>query len=113
MLSGIPVIYGIKPLESSTTPAHELGSVGYASDGRKFRYCQNNVTNAMVAGELQQARVEDTGEQSILVSTSASIGDTVVTIASVTVTANQYENGYLVATGEGGTGNGLYYKIKS
>src|SRR3990167_3551856 len=113
MLAGLPVIYGIDPFSSETEPSHQLGTIGITTDGRKFRYVRNNVTNAAVAGELQQSSVEDTGDQSLLMA-AGSIGDrTVTTVGTVTVTANQYADGYIVFTAEGGTGNGLYYKIKS
>ena len=113
MFSGYPTIFGINPYETTTGALHNLGTIGVTQDGRYFRYCLNNASNAMVAGELQQSRVEDTGDQSLLVAV-ASIGATsVTTTGTVTVTANQYGNGYLVATGEGGTGNGIYYRIKS
>lgn len=112
MLSGLPVIYGINPFASETVPSHPLGSLGIASDGRKFRYALAGVS-ALVAGELQQGRVEDQGDQSLLVAAAAIGATSVTTVGTVTVTANQYANGYLVVTGEGGTGNGLYYRIKS
>lgn len=112
MLSGVPTVYGINPYESETTPSHNLGTLGFTQDGRKFRYARNG-SAAAVAGELQQGRVEDTGDQSLLMA-AGSIGDkTVTTVGTVTVTANQYANGYIVFTAEGGTGNGLYYRIKS
>jgi len=113
MLGGFPVIYGINPLASEASPSHQLGAVGYTADGRKFRYCRNNVTNAMVAGTLQQARVEDTGDQSLVVAAAAIGATSVTTVGTPTLTANQYANGYIVATGEAGTGNGIYYRIKS
>jgi len=111
MLSGLPVIYGINPYSESSTPEHQLGSIGFSADGRKFRYAKTG--GSLTAGELLQTSVEDTGDESLLVA-AAAIGDrTVTTVGTVTVTANQYANGYLVATAEGGTGNGYYYKIKS
>lgn len=113
MLHGAPVIYGIDPYETETVPSHELGAIGVSPDGRTFRYCLNNSTNAMVAGELQQGRAEDTGDQSLLMAAAAIGATQVTTVGTVTVTANQYANGYIVFTAEGGTGNGLYYKIKS
>ena len=113
MLSGVPTIFGINPYDSETSPSHQLGTIGITTDGRRFRYCLNNASTAMVAGQLQQGRAEDTGDQSLLMA-AASIGATsVTTVGTVTVTANQYANGYIVFTGEGGTGNGLYYRIKS
>jgi len=112
MLSGVPVIYGIDPYSEETDPSHQLGSIGISNDGRKFRYAKVGASD-LVAGELLQSRVEDTGDQSLLVA-AAAVGDTsVTTVGTVTVTANQYANGYLIATGEGGTGNGMIYKIKS
>ena len=113
MLSGLPAIYGIDPYSSEATPSHQLGVIGYAEDGRRFRYVKNNATNAMVAGELQQAEAEDTGEQSLAVAAAAVGSKTVTTTDTVTVTANEYADGYLIGTAEGGTGNGIAYKIKS
>lgn len=113
MLTGVPIIYGIDPYSSTSDPLHQLGSLGFTADGRRFRYVKNNASNAMVAGELQQAEAEDTGEESLAVAATAIGSTTVTTTDTVTVTANEYADGYLVATAEGGTGNGLYYKIKS
>jgi len=111
MLSGLPIIYGIDPYNSESSPSHQLGTIGYDSDGRKFVFCKNNATNAMVAGNLQQAPVEDTGDQDLAIAAAASAGDTKVSLAAATVTANQYADGYLVVTVT--PGEGLYYKIKS
>ena len=111
MLGGIPVIYGISPFSEESTPSHLVGTIGYTPDGRKFKYAKFGA--ALTAGELLQSAVEDTGEESILMA-AASIGAKEVTTAdSITVTANQYANGYMVATAEGGTGNGYLYRIKS
>src|SRR3990167_4332605 len=112
MLSGLPVIYGINPHASEAVPSHPLGALGFTSDGRKFRYCLAG-ESALVAGELQQGRVEDAGDQSLVVEAAAIGATSVTTTGTVTVTANQYANGFLVATGEAGTGNGLYFRIKS
>ena len=111
MLSGLPVIYGIDPYEYEAVPSHPLGSIGYTDDGRKFRYCKNNGTNAMVAGNVQQSPVEDTGDEDLAIAAVAAIGDKQVSLAAATVTANQYADGYLVITVT--PGEGLYYKIKS
>lgn len=112
MLTGLPLIYGINPYESEENPSHELGAFGYTNDGRKFVYVKNNDTNAMVAGELQQTAAEDTGDQGLTVAANAAIGASQVSLATATVTANQYAGGYVVFTVTG-TGIGLYYKIKS
>lgn len=113
MLGGFPVIFGLNPYKSSTIPEHPLGTIGVTPDGRKFRYALNNADNAAVAGELQQGRAEDTGDQSVAIEAAAIGATEVTTTGTLTVTANQYANGYLIATGEGGAGNGLYYRIKS
>ena len=111
MLTGVPVIYGIDPYNEESVPSAPLGAIGYSADGRKFKYAKFGA--ALTAGELLQTSVEDTGDESLAVA-AASIGATQVTTTdTVTVTANQYAGGYLVATAEGGTGNGYYYKIKS
>lgn len=99
-------------MASGTTPLHQLGTIGVTPDGRKFRYCRNNASTAAVAGELQQSPAEDTSEES-LVMVAASAGATAVTTAAITVTVNEYADGYIVFTAEGGTGNGYMYRIKS
>src|SRR3990167_11495226 len=98
MLSGPAMIFGINPYASETVPSHQLGTLGQTDDGRKFRYALNNSTNAAVAGELQQGRAQDTGDQSLLVAATAVGAFEVTTVGTVTVTANQYANGYLIAT---------------
>ena len=111
--SGIPAIYGIKHLESGTEQLHQLGVIGFTTDGRKFRYAQVGSSTALVAGNLIQSQAEITGDQSVVVA-AAAIGDTeVVTTGTVTVDANEYADGYLFATGEASTGTGNFYRIKS
>lgn len=111
MLTGLPVIYGINPFSESATPEHQLGAIGVTADGRKFRYARAGGT-ALVAGELLQAGAENTTNQSVVVAAAAIGATSVTTTGNVTVTANQYANGYLIATGEAGVGNGYMYKIK-
>lgn len=112
MLGGIPVIYGINPLQETSTPLHALGTLGVTPDGRKFRYVYSGAS-ALVAGELQQSPAETSDSQSLIVA-AASVGAfTVTTTDTTTVTANEFANGYLITTGEGGTGNGFAYRIKS
>jgi len=108
--SGLPVIYSIKPLESESTESHSLGTVGYTSDGRKFRYAKAGAT-ALVAGDILQSPAEVTNHQG-RVPTAATAGATSITVAlgATAATENQYAEGYLVVTTT--PGNGLYYKIK-
>ena len=109
-LSGLPVIYSIKPLESEVGQSHRLGTVGYSSDGRKFRYAKAGAT-ALVAGDILQSPAEVTNHQG-RVPTAATAGATSITVAleATLATENQYAEGYLVVTVT--PGNGLYYKIK-
>lgn len=108
MLSGIPVIYGIDPFSSSADPVHDLGSIGIAADGRRFRYAKAG-GSALVAGTLVQAPAEDTGDQNIA-ATAAAIGAKQVVTASMTVTKNQYAGGLMIVTVT--PGEGYAYRIK-
>ena len=105
-ISGVP--YAV----DEANPTQVLGTLAVATDGRKFRYVKAGAS-ALVAGELLQSPAEVTGDQSLAIA-AAAIGDlTVTTTGTVTVTANQYAGGLLITTGEGGTGNGIAYRIKS
>lgn len=111
--SGESVIFGsVPPVANDAAPVHQLGQRMVTADGRAYRYVRNGGT-ALVVGNLLQSIAEDTGEQSLLVA-AAAIGDlTVTTTDTVTVTVNQYAGGYVLVTGEGGTGRGEMYRIKS
>ncbi|MEB3215552.1 MAG: hypothetical protein VKN72_04715 [Nostocales cyanobacterium 94392] len=93
-------------------PTHELGEKIYTPDGRAFRYVLNGA-GALTAGTLIQSPAESTANQSRLVAAAAIGATTVTTTDTVTVTANQYAGGWLIGTGEGGTGNGIAYRIAS
>jgi len=113
MFTGVPVIYGIDPHNEEEVPQHDLGTIGVTHDGRKFRYARNSSAAALTAGELLASAAENTTNQSVVVA-AASIGDmSITTTGNVTVTANQYANGYVLGTGEASTGNGILYRIKS
>lgn len=110
MLGGLPTIYGINPFETTTDPLHALGTIGISVDGRKFRYAEVGET-ALVAGNLLQSAAEATDSQGLAVA-AAAIGDTEVTTTStLTVTANEFANGYLVVTITPGLGH--VYRIRS
>lgn len=112
MLSGLPIIYGINPFDTSTTPLHQLGTLGFTSDGRKFRYARAGAV-ALVTGDLLQSPAEVTGAQSRIVA-AASVGDTSITTTdTLTATADQFVDGYIIVTGEASTGTGHIYRIKS
>ena len=110
MLFGVPVIYGIDPHSEETVPSHQLGSIGFTGDGRRFRYAKAGAT--LVAGNLLQSPAEVTANES-QTPAAAALGATSITISAIgaTVTANQYGDGYIVVTNT--PGNGTMYKIKS
>lgn len=108
-LSGSVQVVAQSLLSSSSTQLHNLGELVHSNDGRAFRYCKAGGT-ALVQGKLQQAQAEDTSDQGIT-PTAAAVGDTsVVTSSTMTVTANQYAQGWMVVTVT--PGEGYQYKIK-
>jgi len=89
---------------------HNLGELVHSNDGRQFRYCSAGGT-ALVAGDLQQSKVENTSDADLAVA-AAAIGDTtVVTTTTVTVDLNEYAQGFLVVSTAPGLGQVL--KIRS
>jgi len=109
-LTGNIIVAAQGLFEEKSTSLHNLGELVYTNDGRSYRYVKAGVT-ALVAGKLQQAPAEDTSDQDIT-PTAAAIGDiTVLTSSTMTVTANQYANGWMIVTVTPGVG--IQYKIKS
>ena len=93
--------------EESDSALHELGELVHAAD-RAYRYCKAGGT-ALVAGKLQQSSAQDTGDHNLAIA-AASAGDTaIVTTSTVTVTQNQYADGYAVIADD--SGEGYIYKI--
>lgn len=89
---------------------HNLGELCFSNDGRAFRYVKAGGT-ALVAGKLQQASAQVTGDQN-LTAVAAAVGDfTIASTTTVTVTANQYAGGYALITVTPGVG--YIYSIKS
>lgn len=109
-LFGVPVIYGIKPHETEDVPSHQLGSIGVDGTGRKFRYVRAGAA-ALVVGELQQSKAENTNDQALAFSAAAIGATTVTTTTTVTVDANEYAGGYLVVSVTPDLGR--TYRIKS
>lgn len=102
---GAPVAQGL--FQESSLQNQNLGAIAFANDGRVFRYAQAG--EALVAGNLNQCIVEDTGDQNLSVAAAVADATSVVTTSTVTVTANQYAEGYLVVASS--TGLGYSYKI--
>lgn len=96
--------------DSSSAQLHNYGELVHTNDGRAFRYCEAGGT-ALVSGSLYQGVAENTSDADLAVA-AASIGDeTVTTTSTVTVSANEYANGFLVVNTTPGLGK--VYAIKS
>src|SRR3990167_3628830 len=113
MLSGIPAIYGIDPFSTETVPQHQLGSLGFTSDGRKFRYAKVGSGAALVAGDTIQTPAETTGAQARSLAAAAAGATSITTTDTLTAAANEFADGYIIVTGEASTGTGHAYRIKS
>ncbi|MBI5732620.1 hypothetical protein HY967_01530 [Candidatus Jorgensenbacteria bacterium] len=105
-----PVVVAAQTLHSSSADKyHMLGEIIFANDGRAFRYCKAGTT-ALVAGKLQQSSAEDTGLQN-LTAVAAAVDDlSVASTTTVTVTANEYAEGFALVTVTPGVGR--QYKVK-
>jgi hypothetical protein len=105
-----PVQIAAQTLHSSSADKmHQLGELVFANDGTAFRYCKAGAT-ALVAGKLQQSSAEDTALQN-LTAVAAAIGDlSIVSTTTVTVTANEYAEGWVLVTVTPGVGR--QYKVK-
>lgn len=109
MLTGTgPQVVAQGLFDQSATAVHNLGETVYANDGRVYRYARAGAV-ALVPGRLQQASAQVTGDQN-LTAVAAAVGSTsLVSTTAVTITANQYANGYAVITT--GAGAGYQYRI--
>ena len=107
-LSG-PVQVAAQTLHSSSADKyHNFGELIFSNDGRAFRYCKAG--EALVAGNLYQSAAEDTGTQN-MTAVAAAIGDTLIaSTTTVTVTANEYAEGFILVSVTPGVGR--QYKIK-
>ncbi len=94
--------------EVSATKKYPLGTRWKLADGREFAYCKAGAV-ALEAGLLGTVITTPVHEDTVTVAHPA--GTKVVTITAASVTANQFEDGYLIVTE--GTGIGEMYKIRS
>lgn len=109
-LTGAAQVAGQNLFTSSSYKAHQLGEIVFSNDGRAFRYAKAGAV-ALVPGKLQQASAEVTADQN-LTAVAAAIGDlSIAASTTVTVTANQYAEGWAMITVT--PGQGYQYKIKS
>lgn len=108
-LSG-PVVVAAQSLNvTSVDQLHKLGEVIFANDGRAYRYCEVGGTD-LIAGNLQQSQAQDTDTQD-LTAVAAAVDDlAIVSTTTVTVTANEYAEGFALISVTPGVGR--QYKIK-
>src|SRR3990167_7468599 len=111
--TGPTQIFSGNPLTTDeANPTHDLGEKLVTPDGREFRYVLAGGT-ALVTGNLIQSQAQATDSQSLIVAAAAIGALTVTTTDTTTVTANEFAGGYLIPTGEAGTGRGEVYRIAS
>lgn len=105
-----PVVVAAQTLHSSSADKlHMLGETVFTNDGAAFRYAKAGGT-ALVAGKLQQSSAQDTGLQN-LTAVAAAVGDLSISASTtVTVTANEYAEGFIFVTVTPGVGR--TYKVK-
>lgn len=109
-MTGLPVVYAIKPHEQSTDQRHPLGTMGFTNDGRIYRYA-NAGGSDLDPGKLAIAVDIDSNQEDIAVNTFT-IGETTMTVtAGATISANEYDEGFVNITSS--TGEGIMYSIKS
>ena len=104
-LTGLPILYGIDTLDSSTLQSHPLGAIGYDAFGRKYRFSQAGAV-ALVKGNLLQSPARDVQYTDMAVQTAAALdaGTLEVTIGTTATTANQFVEGTLVVSVTPGIG---------
>ena len=93
----------------SADQLHRFGEIVHSNDGRAYRYCKAGGT-ALVAGNIQQGSAEDTGDQDLTPAATAIGATEIVFTSTVTVTANQYAEGFASITTSAGIG--YVYPIK-
>lgn len=109
-LSG-PVLVAAQQVHSaSTSQLHRFGELVFANDGRAYKYVRCDASTAVVSGNIYSNAAEDTDTQD-LVAVAAAIGDlSIVSTTTVTVTANEYAEGFILVSVTPGVGR--MYKIK-
>jgi len=98
-----PVVVGQGLFVDSADQLHALGEKVYTNDGRAYRYGLAGAT-ALVAGNTQQGSAQDTGDQDLTPAATAIGATSIVFTSTVTVTANQYANGFAAITTSAGVG---------
>ncbi len=86
-----------------STAGTQLGALATTGDGRYYRYALAGAS-ALVVGKVQQSAVEATGNEALAIAAAAVGATQIVTTSTVTVTANQYQGGYVAITQTPGLG---------
>lgn len=110
-LSGYTLIEAQGIYEGSTIQQHALGQMAMTGDGRKFRYVKAG--ELLVTGDLYQNAAVSTNFVSMATQAAAAIGASTVavTLGGTAVTANMFDEGYLVVSA--GAGIGQQFQIES
>ncbi len=95
---------------SSSTQGTDLGAFATSGDGRCFRYVLAGGTTLAI-GKVQSAPAETTTWEDLDIAAAAIGATSITTTTTLTVTANQWTNGFMTCTN--GTGAGYNYQIKS
>lgn len=110
-LTGPTIIEAQSIYESNAVPTHSLGQLAFSNDGRKFRYVKAG--ELLVTGDLYQNEAVSTNFVSMATPSASAKGssEVEVTLGGTAVTANLFDDGYLVVSA--GTGIGQQFQIKS
>lgn len=110
--SGTPIAIGQDAFQSSSTPVHSVGQIGYTADGRTFRYVKAGASN-LVVGNALQAPVEDTDHDDVAVrATAAGSLELLITTGSGNGALDAGEYDYGLAVVDTTPGLGYAYKIE-
>tara|TARA_R100000687_G_scaffold78464_1_gene71859 strand:+ start:898 stop:1644 length:747 start_codon:yes stop_codon:yes gene_type:complete len=107
--------YGWEKVETSTQ-RHPLGTAMVFQDGRRFRYAENGGTAIGEGLLVQTEAVVANHDEDLVVATSASVGDTgiSVTLGGTAAAVNIYKEGYIfINIPVSSTSPHEFYKIKS
>ena len=103
--------YGQEKVETSTQK-QKLGTRAVTPDGRVFYYAENSGTAITTAGQLVDGIAAVGADDGDLATAALAAGSlTVTTTTSLTVTKNQYKDGYLFVNDNAAQGE--VYRIKS
>jgi len=106
VLSGTVQIFENDVTDTTSTQKHPLGTLGFTTDGRKYRYTEAGGTT-LAAGKISVAAAQVANHENLSVTTAVAAGAVKVdvTLGATATSANDYANGYLVINDVDGEGN--------